>query len=96
MNVETIINKCDEKYSKEDIETIKRISEKLDKIIEPDDSTKKDLTMLQGINNKWYTNYGLTSVVLDFQVLINEYRYKFDIPDESEVVTVEGGKQFVQ
>lgn len=47
----------------------------------------------QKLNNYLYDREGLTDRVLENQLKINEYRYKYDLTDESEIVNDEG---FVQ
>lgn len=83
-------------YNEEDIQTVKEICKRLNDSIEITDDLKKDLTKLQLINNKWYSNNGLTSKVLELQVLINQFRHQYNVHDESEVVLFDEDKPFVQ
>ena len=83
-------------YNEEDIQTVKEICKRLNDSIEITDDLKKDLTKLQLINNKWYSNNGLTSKVLELQVLINQFRHQYNVHDESEVLLFDEDKPFVQ
>lgn len=83
-------------YNEDDIQTVKEICKRLNDSIEITDDLKKDLTKLQLINNKWYSNNGLTSKVLELQVLINQFRHQYNVHDESEVLLFDEDKPFVQ
>lgn len=58
-----------------------------------DKLVKKLLNVSQRLNNILYERDGLTDEVLENQIKINEYRNKYDITDENEIVNDEG---FVQ
>lgn len=83
-------------YNEDDIQTVKEICKRLNDSVEITDDLKKDLTKLQLINNKWYSNNGLTSKVLELQVLINQFRHQYNVHDESEVLLFDEDKPFVQ
>lgn len=93
MNIESLIIKLCEDYPTEQDkvrEIIPIISE-----IEEEKDIKVNVEKLQEICNHLY-NISSTENLIELQVIINEYRYKYDVTDPREVVNIDNGKGFVQ
>lgn len=96
MNVDNIIKKLQDEYT-ENIDLVNR-AEKALKELQP--LTRREdiepvLEELQEACNK-LCNIKYTDTILELQVIINEYRHKFDITDPREVINWDNGKGFVQ
>ena len=75
-------------------EEIRQIPILVSKLEKKEDITNS-LEKLQEINNKLY-NEKSTDENIDLQVLINTYRYEFDITDPREIIHYDNGKGYVQ
>lgn len=63
--------------------------------LEKKEDISETLEELQEINNKLY-NEKSTEENIELQVLINNYRYEFDITDPREIIHYDNGKGYVQ
>ena len=87
-----IISLLDEFPTEEEkIRQIKGIKTDIDNGIEIRGNVEK----LQQICNDLY-NIKYSDYLIDLQIIINEYRNKFDITDPREIIHVDNGKGFVQ
>lgn len=57
---------------------------------------QKGLAALQRLNDKLFTQHGISDEIIDFQVAINQARNFYDLPDEKEITTHESDGEFVQ
>lgn len=68
----------------------------LDKIPYDDTNNKAELLeKAQGMLNELY-NLKHSDVLIDIQVIINQYRNEYDITDPREVIHYDNGRGFVQ
>lgn len=87
-----IISLLDEFPTEEEkIRQIKGIKTDIDNGIEIRENVEK----LQQICNDLY-NIKYSDYLIDLQVIINEYRNKYDITDPREIIHVDNGKGYVQ
>lgn len=87
-----IISLLDEFPTEEEkIRQIKGIKTDIDNGIE----TISNVEKLQQICNDLY-NIKYSDYLIDLQVIINEYRNKYDITDPREIIHVDNGKGYVQ
>ena len=87
-----IISLLDEFPTEEEkIRRIKGIKTDIDNGIEIRENVEK----LQQICNDLY-NIKYSDYLIDLQIIINEYRNKFDITDPREIIHVDNGKGYVQ
>lgn len=56
---------------------------------------KENIERLQQICNELY-NISSTENLIELQVIINSYRYKYDITDPREILNWDNGKGYVQ
>lgn len=47
---------------------------------------KKGLDTLQRINDKLFDKYGVSDEIIDLQLVINQLRNAYDIPDKKELI----------
>ena len=47
---------------------------------------KKGLDTLQRINDKLFSKYGVSDEIIDLQLVINQLRNAYDIPDNNELI----------
>ncbi len=93
MEINTIITNLSEEYPTE-VEKIRQIKPLLEQI-ETNDDKAKPLEELQEIVNKLYL-ITYTDTLLELQVIINQFRQKYDITDPREIINWDNGKGFVQ
>ena len=93
MNIDSlIINLIDEYPTEgENIRLIKQITVDLDDGKNPEDNIQK----LQDICDALF-KISSKDILIDFQVIINEYRYKYDVTDPKEIINWDNGRGFVQ
>ena len=97
MNSNDIIKQLREAYPQEETR-IKRIEELLEKInTETNDKEvlTKNIEELQQVNNELFSTYSDENLI-ELQIIINEYRHKYDITDPREIINWDNGKGFVQ
>lgn len=93
MNINSIIIRLTEEYPTQ-TESIRQIKLILDEI-EKEKNVSENVEKIQGICNTLY-NIKNTDELIDLQVIINEYRNKYDITDPREIINTDNGKGFVQ
>ena len=93
MNINSIIIRLTEEYptQTESIRQIKIILEEIEK----EKNVSENVEKIQEICNTLY-NIKNTDELIDLQVIINEYRNKYDITDPREIINTDNGKGFVQ
>ena len=57
---------------------------------------KKGLDALQRINDKLFDKYGISDEIIDLQLVINQLRNAYDIPDKKELIYKSEDGQFAQ
>lgn len=93
MNIDSLIIKLTEEYPTE-TEKVRQIKVLLSNI-EEEKEIKRNIEELQQICNDLYL-ISSTEELIELQVIINEYRNKYDVTDPREVVNIDGGTSFVQ
>lgn len=76
-------------------EKIRQAALLISEIENSDDKIAEKIEALQEICNSLY-NIKYTDEILELQLLINEYRYKYNITDPREVLFVDGKDKYVQ
>ena len=94
MNNNSLIISLTNEYPSQ-YEEIRQISLLLSEIEKSDDRIGEKIEALQELCNKLY-NIKYTDEVLDLQLIINKYRYDYNITDPREVLFVEGKDKYVQ
>lgn len=93
MNIESLIIKLCEDYPTEN-DKVRNIIPIINNIKDKKD-VASNVEMLQQICNDLY-NISSTENLIELQVIINEFRYEYDITDPREIINVDNGKGFVQ
>lgn len=93
MNIDSIIIKLTEEYPTE-VEKIREIKILIGEI-EEERNIKENVENLQQICNELY-NISSSENLIELQVIINEYRNKYDVTDPREVINWDNGKGYVQ
>lgn len=93
MNIDSLIIKLTEEYPTEQdkVRNIKMLIGEIEK----ENYVQNNIESLQQICNDLY-NISSTESLIELQVIINEYRNKYDVTDPREVINWDNGKGFVQ
>lgn len=93
MNIESLIIKlCDDYPTQQDL--VREIPTIIDDL-ENEKDVGINVERLQQICNELYISSS-TENLIELQVIINEYRNKYDITDPREVINVDNGHGYVQ
>ena len=93
MDINALIISLSEEYPTEE-EKIRQISG-IKNDIDNGLNIRENVEKLQQICNDLY-NVKHSDYLIELQVIINIYRYEFDITDPREVIHIDNGKGFVQ
>ena len=93
MNIDSLVIKLAEEYPTE-TEKVREIKLLIKEIEEEKDVTN-NIESLQQICNDLY-NISSSENLIELQVIINEYRNKYDVTDPREIINWDNGKGFVQ
>lgn len=93
MSLDSLIIDLTGEYPTEvdNIRMIKQIAVNLDE----GKDVENNIQRLQNICDSLY-KVSPNDILIDLQVIINEYRYKYDVTDPKEIINYDNGKGFVQ
>lgn len=89
-----LIQELKEVYN-DNISDVELLITYIDDIPDSIENRSEVLERAQSVLNKLY-DLNPSDVLIEVQVLINKYRYEFDITDPREVIHIDNGKGFVQ
>ena len=96
MNEDELLKRLYDEYKDEEkiVDKIKNLIGQLNGLGDPE-KIRPILEELQQETNV-LSNTQVTSTLIELQVIINSYRYKYDITDPREVINWDNGRGFVQ